>query len=519
MDGRVGAQMAIGPEIGGLEESARRNDAVTRRLSQLLSNSCRVTPTQGGDLHETPIACGPLAGSRPHRARARARRPLQHRHPPRHRPRGTDHRVYEQSLGRGAGGVENFVTHTLAIGGPEGCRLVAQGFQTDDTIRCKAMPDGDRLLVSFVSFGSGKVENKYGVKLYSVDQPLFAIAKTSSGLDTTWQGYSKAAVEGAPSAAFKKQARQLRALRKAFFSTTWSPLKFSRSQPRGADACPSGIGRQRDPTPKGYRGRPCDDDLQVLELAIGEAIEERLHAGAHRLLLRHRSCPAGIRTDRSVIDAVVGKEASRRDRDRGCSRRRRIRWRARASSWSSLPPFHCCLSVGSPVMRGKGYNGANDHRGDTDMSASDIAYTPILPEGWPRPRGFSHGVVATGTEKRAHRRTDRTRAGPGAHSRRRRCRHAMAHRLGNLVTVLKAAGGEPQHLVALRAYVTDIAGVQRRRRGGRCGVGRHAGPALSGDDPGADLGPHRSQRQGRDRRRSDPSLIATVARARSGPGT
>ena len=51
------------------------------------------------------------------------------------------------------------------------------------------------------------------------------------------------------------------------------------------------------------------------------------------------------------------------------------------------------------------------------MSTSDIAYTAILPEGWPRPRGFSHAVVA----------------------------------------VLKAAGGEPRHLVALRAYVTDIA--------------------------------------------------------------
>lgn len=115
--------------------------------------------------------------------------------------------VYEQSLGRGAGGVENFVTHTLTIGGAEGCRLVAQGYQTDDTIRCKAMPDGDRLLVSFVSFDTGKIENKYGVKLYSVDQPLFAIVRTALGLDTTWQGYSKAAVEGAPSAAFKKQTR------------------------------------------------------------------------------------------------------------------------------------------------------------------------------------------------------------------------------------------------------------------------------------------------------------------------
>ena len=115
--------------------------------------------------------------------------------------------VYEQSLGPGAGGVQNFVTHTLTINGPQSCRLVAQGFQTDDTIRCKAMPDGDRLLVSFVSFGDGKIENKYGTKLYSVDQPLFAIAQGPNGLVTTWQGYSKAAVEGAPSDAFKKQAR------------------------------------------------------------------------------------------------------------------------------------------------------------------------------------------------------------------------------------------------------------------------------------------------------------------------
>jgi hypothetical protein len=32
------------------------------------------------------------------------------------------------------------------------------------------------------------------------------------------------------------------------------------------------------------------------------------------------------------------------------------------------------------------------------MSPSDIAYTPILPDGWPRPRGFSHAVVAKGTK-------------------------------------------------------------------------------------------------------------------------
>ena len=115
--------------------------------------------------------------------------------------------VYEQALGPGAGGTQNFVTHTLTIDGPEGCRLLAQGFQTDETIRCKAMPYGDRLLVSFVSFGNGKVENKYGVKLYSPGQPLFAISQAPNGFVTTWQGYSKAAGDGASSAAFKKVGR------------------------------------------------------------------------------------------------------------------------------------------------------------------------------------------------------------------------------------------------------------------------------------------------------------------------
>jgi len=88
---------------------------------------------------------------------------------------------------------------------------------------------------------------------------------------------------------------------------------------------------------------------------------------------------------------------------------------------------------------------------------SDIAYTPILPEGWPRPRGFSHAVVATGTRSvriagqigrepaQAHIPADAD-AGMQWHI-----------ALSNLVTVLKAAGGQPQHLVALRAYVTDIA--------------------------------------------------------------
>jgi enamine deaminase RidA (YjgF/YER057c/UK114 family) len=91
------------------------------------------------------------------------------------------------------------------------------------------------------------------------------------------------------------------------------------------------------------------------------------------------------------------------------------------------------------------------------MTTSDIAYTPILPEGWTRPRGFSHAIVATGTKSvriagqigrepaQAH-----IPAGTDAGTQ-------WKIALSNVVAVLKAAGGQPTHLVALRAYVTDIA--------------------------------------------------------------
>jgi enamine deaminase RidA (YjgF/YER057c/UK114 family) len=88
---------------------------------------------------------------------------------------------------------------------------------------------------------------------------------------------------------------------------------------------------------------------------------------------------------------------------------------------------------------------------------SDIGYTPILPEGWTRPRGFSHAVVANGTK--SVRIAGQIGRAPGQ-------AHIPAGTdagtqwkvaLENLVIVLKAAGGQSSHLVALRAYVTDIA--------------------------------------------------------------
>ena len=137
---------------------------------------------------------------------------------------------------------------------------------------------------------------------------------------------------------------------------------------------------------------------------------------------------------------------------------------------------------------------------------SDIAYTAVLPQGWTRPRGFSHAVVAKGTKSvriagQIGREPGQSHIPPGTDA---GTQWRVA--LSNVVTVLKAAGGEPQHLVALRAYVTDIAEFNAAGVSDRRGVGRDARQALPGHDPGPGFGPDRSAGQGRDRGRSDSAL-------------
>jgi enamine deaminase RidA (YjgF/YER057c/UK114 family) len=87
---------------------------------------------------------------------------------------------------------------------------------------------------------------------------------------------------------------------------------------------------------------------------------------------------------------------------------------------------------------------------------SEIAYRTVLPEGWPRPRGFSHAVVARGnTQIRIAGQIGVVRGEPGVAAD-ADMGMQWARALANLVTVLHAAGGRPEHLVLLRAYVTDI---------------------------------------------------------------
>ena len=76
----------------------------------------------------------------------------------------------------------------------------------------------------------------------------------------------------------------------------------------------------------------------------------------------------------------------------------------------------------------------------------------LLPEGWPRPKGYANGVAATGRQVfiagmigwDAHGvfHTDDFAA---------QARQALEH----IVAVLAEAGGKPEHIVRMTWYVTD----------------------------------------------------------------
>jgi enamine deaminase RidA (YjgF/YER057c/UK114 family) len=87
---------------------------------------------------------------------------------------------------------------------------------------------------------------------------------------------------------------------------------------------------------------------------------------------------------------------------------------------------------------------------------SEIAYQTVLPEGWPRPRGFSHAVTARGaTQVRIAGQIGVVRGEPSVAAD-ADMGTQWGRAMANLVTVLRAAGGRPEHLIMLRAYVTDI---------------------------------------------------------------
>jgi enamine deaminase RidA (YjgF/YER057c/UK114 family) len=76
----------------------------------------------------------------------------------------------------------------------------------------------------------------------------------------------------------------------------------------------------------------------------------------------------------------------------------------------------------------------------------------LLPAGWVKPRGYANGVAARGTQVFIAGQIGWDAQGHFHSS----DFAAQAHQaLSNIVAVLDAAGGRPEHLVRLTWYVTD----------------------------------------------------------------
>ena len=90
------------------------------------------------------------------------------------------------------------------------------------------------------------------------------------------------------------------------------------------------------------------------------------------------------------------------------------------------------------------------------MSMPRNALTPILPVGWRRPPGFSHGLVGEGRVLMIAGQlagiTGVDAPPPGMNM-----ATQFAASLANVVTVVREAGGQPEDIAVLNVFLTDMA--------------------------------------------------------------
>jgi enamine deaminase RidA (YjgF/YER057c/UK114 family) len=103
----------------------------------------------------------------------------------------------------------------------------------------------------------------------------------------------------------------------------------------------------------------------------------------------------------------------------------------------------------------------------------------LQPPGWPRPRGYSNGIVASGRCVFVAGQIGWNAAGEFASD---DLVEQTRQALSNIVEVLREAGALPGDIVRMTWYVTDLASYREKQRGVgeayRSVIGRHY-PAMS----------------------------------------
>ncbi len=87
---------------------------------------------------------------------------------------------------------------------------------------------------------------------------------------------------------------------------------------------------------------------------------------------------------------------------------------------------------------------------------SEFEFTALLPEGWERPRVYSHGVVSVGGRRvqvagQTGTQEDAPGDVPGGSF-----GAQFGRSLGRVVQVMASAGGGAEHITAMRLYVPSL---------------------------------------------------------------
>jgi enamine deaminase RidA (YjgF/YER057c/UK114 family) len=86
------------------------------------------------------------------------------------------------------------------------------------------------------------------------------------------------------------------------------------------------------------------------------------------------------------------------------------------------------------------------------MSDRNVDQRVLQPAAWPRPRGYANGIVSTGETIFLAGQIGWDVEGKIADG----LANQVGQALSNIVTLLAEAGAEPQHLVRLTWFVTDL---------------------------------------------------------------
>ena len=98
------------------------------------------------------------------------------------------HYAYSYSAGRNAGGTGVVVNFSLTLD-PKTCLFTAEGYQTDETIRCSTKTSAGKIDVDFTSYGDGKLTDLRGNAVYQPGDILFSLERRGGQVVTHWQAY------------------------------------------------------------------------------------------------------------------------------------------------------------------------------------------------------------------------------------------------------------------------------------------------------------------------------------------